>query len=103
MTSIVHLKIYKGKVIQDCDVYIGKKMMRSGWNLQKSIWFNPFSERDFKNNLSLYQNYLEYRLYHEPEFMDQLLNLDGKILGCFCKGESCHAKILIMLINRFKN
>ncbi|AVO22922.1 hypothetical protein HWB57_gp082 [Erwinia phage vB_EamM-Bue1] len=34
---------------------------------------------------------------------DDLLELDGKILGCWCSPKACHGDVLIMIIKRIKN
>jgi hypothetical protein len=43
MTTVVHMKRAGGKVVQDCDVYIGRRMTMGGWNLPQSKWHNPFT------------------------------------------------------------
>ncbi len=38
MTSVVRIRRYKGEIVQDCDVYIGRNMFMGGWQLRQSIW-----------------------------------------------------------------
>ena len=38
----------------------------------------------------------------DEDFCRQLLELDGKVLGCFCKPQACHGDILIAAINYLK-
>lgn len=45
--------------------------------------------------------YKEYVL-NSPELMDSLDELDGKVLGCFCKPEPCHGDVLLELITQKK-
>ena len=33
MTSVVRIRRHKGKIVQDCDVYIGRNMYMGGWQL----------------------------------------------------------------------
>ena len=47
------------------------------------------------------QKYEEYVL-SSPFLMSKIMELDGKILGCFCKPDPCHGDILIKIINRIK-
>jgi hypothetical protein len=37
-----------------------------------------------------------------PELMESLDELDGKVLGCFCKPEPCHGDVLLELIAQKK-
>ena len=41
-TRVVHLKRRGGVVVQDCDVYIGRRCQQGGWDLPHSPWANPF-------------------------------------------------------------
>ena len=50
MTSVVKLSRVNGKVIQDCDVYIGRACFRGGWNLPASKWANPYALSDYDND-----------------------------------------------------
>lgn len=45
--------------------------------------------------------YKEYVLA-SPELMDSLDELEGKVLGCFCKPEKCHGDILLELLTQRK-
>lgn len=77
-TTVVHLKRYKGQIIQDCDVYIGRRICMGGWNYQQSKWANPFKAQTFGNNRDLLlKRYKEYIL-SQPELMDSLQELKGK-------------------------
>lgn len=79
------------------DVYIGRG----------SKWGNPFSHTS--GTLALYrvktraesiQRYREWILTQIP-LLEALLagELDGKVLGCFCKPEACHGDVLVELRN----
>ena len=85
MSKVVHCK--KDKY----DVYIGRP----------SIWGNPFSHK--AGTLAKYQTktieesvqkFEEY-LLASPMLMKRLIELKGKILGCWCKPNSCHGDILV--------
>lgn len=75
------------------DVYIGRP----------SKWGNPFSH--LKSELAEYrvhnrhdsiQKYAHWIIYQE-ELLDDIHELDGKVLGCFCDPEPCHGSILSLL------
>lgn len=81
------------------DVYIGRG----------SIWGNPFTHKQGtkaekivgtrQEAISLFKNYLLSR----PDLLDQIENLRGKRLGCYCKPHECHGDILIEILDKLKN
>lgn len=84
---------------QPYDVYIGRENKTFG--LKASKWANPFvigpdGSRD--EVLAKYENWL---LEH-PELLNQLSELDGKTLGCWCHPQKCHGDILIKLLKTNK-
>ena len=78
VTRVVRMKMYQGEVIQDCDVYIGRRNCMGGWDLPQSKWANPFKMRDHKNDRGLVVD--EYRKYilSKPELLKSLHELKGK-------------------------
>lgn len=93
-TRVVKLQRKNGVVIQDCEVYIGRAMFRGGWKLKKSIWANPYKGSD---TLDQYREHVTSK----PELMSALHELDGKVLGCWCKkngNEPCHGDVLVQLL-----
>lgn len=90
-TNVVHCK--KSKY----DIYIGRP----------SMWGNPFSSK--KGTLAKYyvgskseaiHNYKEY-LESSAELMNALVELKGKILGCWCKPKPCHGDVIVKLIEKY--
>ena len=79
MTTVVNL--YK----EPYDVYIG----RAGKG-QSGKWGNPFSKGTREENIKLFEEYL----VNNKELMQDLYELKGKRLGCFCKPKACHGDIL---------
>jgi len=78
--KVVNLKVDK------YDVYIGRG----------SKWGNPFvllNEDDRKLVIEKYEKYIRGR----KDLMDSLYELDGKVLGCYCKPRACHGDVLIKL------
>ena len=96
-TCVVRLKKIDGKTYQDCDVYIGPKMNNSSWELDESPWVNIFhyATSDRTNNLKLYREHV----MNTPALRNQLYELRGKRLGCFCENLSfCHGTVLCKLV-----
>ena len=100
-TQVVRLKRYRGKIIQDCDIYIGRKVMYGGWSLPQSFWHNPFHLKDYNfdriSNLESYRQYVTQR----PDMIARLPSLRGKRLGCWCSPNKCHGDILIELLDEY--
>lgn len=74
------------------DVYIGRG--------KGSKWGNPFSHREgtlanfkVRTRKEAIDRFEEY-LLNNPELMKSLHELQGKVLGCWCKLKSCHGDIL---------
>lgn len=99
--EVVRIRRKGGVIVQDCDIYIGRACTRGGWHLEKSKWHNPFSAKNYslEDSLSKYENHIR----SSPELYSCLEELDGKVLGCWCKPKSCHGDILIKLLNEKKN
>lgn len=85
MTKVVH----RNK--DDYDVYIGRP----------SKWGNPFVIGKDGTRKEVLEKYRQYIL-NNKELYDSLMELDGKILGCWCKPKSCHGDVLVELIEQKK-
>jgi hypothetical protein len=90
-TKVVHCKK------SEYDVYIGRP----------SLWGNPFSSKD--GTLARYrvgstpeaiQRYEEW-IESQPQLIEELKTLKGKILGCWCKPKPCHGDVLVKLIQKY--
>lgn len=82
------------------DVYIGRG---SKWGCPYTIIKDrPTLAKEIVNSkeeaLSKYKEYV----LNSPELMENLDELDGKVLGCFCKPELCHGDVLLELIAQKK-
>lgn len=82
------------------DVYIGRP----------SKWGNPFTHIKNKNTKAEFivstrkeaiEKYQEWIIL-QPELLNDLSELDGKVLGCWCFPKFCHGDILIQLIKKKK-
>jgi hypothetical protein len=88
-TTVVHFKK------EPYDVYIGRP----------SKWGNPFSHKPgtlaefrVRDRKEAIQKFEEYLLNNE-ELMNDLHELKGKVLGCWCKPQGCHGDVLARYAN----
>lgn len=99
MTRVVHCRK------EPYDVYIGRGLCPV--TRQPSIWANEYSHRP--NTLAKYQvtsraeaiACYERDLRSDDEKIALLIELRGKILGCWCKPKSCHGDVLVRLLNEY--
>ena len=82
-TTVVHLKRSHGKIIQDCDIYIGRRCNMGGWSLPDSKWANPFSIKEYGSAEKAIQKFKENILKNRQDLLDSLPELKGKTLGCW--------------------
>ncbi len=88
-----------GMLLQTADVYIGRRCTRGGWQLDESVWHNPYvlparataAQRDAV--LAQYAAYVRGR----PMLVARLAELGGKTLGCWCHPKPCHGDTLVAL------
>lgn len=74
---------------EDYDVYIGRP----------SKWGNPFvigTDGDRQEVVAKYEKWLQ----SQRSLFNDLHELRGKRLGCWCKPELCHGDILVKLLNK---
>jgi hypothetical protein len=75
-----------------------------------SKWGNPYTHIRDKETLAQFvvdsreeaiQKYREHIL-NSPKLLECLHELEGKVLGCWCKPDSCHGDILLELLTQIK-
>lgn len=75
------------------DIYIGRA------NVIKDGYFgNPFrmdNESQRNDVLWRYQLYFSERIKNDREFRARVVQLKGKVLGCFCKPRACHGDVIV--------
>lgn len=71
------------------DVYIGRP----------SIWGNPFTIGKDGNRKEVIEKYKEW-IQTQPQLLDIIKYLRGKVLGCWCAPKECHGDILADLANK---
>jgi len=70
------------------DVYIGRP----------GKWGNPYSIGKDGTRKEVIEKYRKYILSNK-KLLNDLHELDGKILGCWCKPKACHGDVLAELVN----
>jgi hypothetical protein len=83
VTRVVHCKK------EPYDIYIG----RGG------RWGNPFSIGVDGTRQEVIEKYRQFVLQH-PQLLENLHELKGKVLGCWCKPNACHGDVLVELIEQ---
>jgi hypothetical protein len=73
------------------DVFIGRP----------SIWGNPFEIGKDGTRKEVIQKYKVW-LNNNGPLKSRILELDGKILGCFCAPKACHGNVIIEMIEIIK-
>lgn len=96
MTKVVNIKKEK------CDVYCGRG----------SKFGNPYTHLPLEGTKALFQvktveeaidKYREdfyNRIETDQEFLDDVLRLKDKRLGCYCAPKSCHVDIIAEFLNK---
>ena len=97
--TVVRIRRKDGIIIQDCDLYIGRRCTQAGYNLQESKWANPFPVLKYgiDQSLLLYREYIIKRIDENPVLYN-LSELQCKTLGCWCgtgRNVQCHGNVLI--------
>ncbi len=82
MTKVVHCKK------ESYDIYIGRP----------SKWGNPFTIGKDGNRDDVILQYIDW-LMNQTELLNNLDELKGKTLGCWCFPNKCHGDILAELVN----
>jgi len=96
MTKVANIKKEK------YDVYIGRG----------SIFGNPYTHLPIektkagvqvKNRNEAIEKYREYfydKIELEPEFLDEVLRLKDKVLGCYCAPKACHGNVIAEFLDK---
>ena len=83
-------------------VYIGRAGRRHP--IPESKWHNPFRLKDPKDLAKRLEVIRLYKEEHLPGsgLLDQIHELENKILGCWCKPLPCHGDVLAELANQLR-
>lgn len=99
LPRVVRLRRREGRVVQDCDVYIGRACQQGGWDLPASKWANPFSVARYGSVRKVLRKFEEY-LAERPDLVAALPELAGQRLGCWCHPNPCHGDVLVAWFKR---
>lgn len=77
-------------------LYIGRNMSFYVKGAEASKWRNPYPVKKYGLDecLKLYEQHIR-----STDLYNQLPELKGKVLGCWCKPNACHGDVLIKLLN----
>lgn len=94
------IKDFNEWIARDDTVYIGRDMTFFVPGTYASKWENPFNLKDFSidDSLELYKLHIKMS---PDNLIDQLKELKGKELGCWCAPDKCHGDVLIKLIKKY--
>ncbi len=77
-------------------IYIGRA--NQYLNFKSSKWQNPFPMKNEGQRIEVLTDFLEYMMHDsQVDLIDDLCELDGKTLGCYCAPKKCHGDVLIRL------
>lgn len=107
-TKVVHVNSPEWRNTPEAErVYIGRRVLRGKNQFPLSLWGNPYSVKSYEKRqshdkavalaISNYEKYMRSRLRADRQLRISLLNLQGKVLGCWCKPEACHGDTLAQL------
>lgn len=80
-------------------VYIGGDLENCMLGKITSKWQNPFY---FARDISEQTCLKLYEVYVRNEMVEQLSELEGKELGCWCTPYHCHGDVLVELVREMK-
>lgn len=66
-----------------------------------SMFGNPFRLNQHGNRDEVcdkYQAYFDDRVENDPVFVDRVLKLRGRVLGCWCKPDRCHGDTIMKFL-----
>lgn len=93
-------------------VYIGRRgivfIENKRFPTSDSIWHNPFKAKDDtiqerRRVCEEFEVYIRKKLNEDKALVQQLIELRGKQLGCWCAPLECHGDVLKRLINEYED
>lgn len=76
------------------DIYCGRAFAE----FPESDWHNPFKIELGCGRKCVIEKFRQY-LLKNPILMARLPELQGKVLGCWCRPKACHCDIIAELVN----
>ena len=76
------------------NVYVGRpKVEEKALENEECIWGNPYRLKEYKSRKKVVDLYRAYITSNE-KLMAMIGGLHGKVLGCWCSPDQCHAEVL---------
>ena len=97
MFNIVNLNYesnIKDWLLKEENVYVGRA--NPSYGLSQSKWANPFTLRHYNDRALVIELYKRH-LLQNTHLTETINELKGKVLGCWCSPENCHAEFLHLL------
>ena len=82
-------------------LYIGRENRRYR-GADESKWHNPYHLKDYGTRRKVKAKYEEY-IRSKPSLMNSIGELNGKVMGCWCKPSPCHGDVLLKIFNEIFN
>ena len=89
----MNLHGHRGVVPEGAE-YIGRACNHKPWRLRRSKWHNPFRGGTPEENLARYEQHL-----HDSGLINDIHELRGRDLACWCAPGPCHGDALLRLAN----
>ena len=96
-TRVVNIKGVDFDASNPDHVYIGRA--NKNYEVAESKWHNPFKVGEDGTRDEVIRAYREW-IKHQPELLNSLEELRGKILFCWCCPDACHGDVLIEMLDR---
>lgn len=100
MSRVINIHKVNGKR-PDYDIYIGRAVKGTEF-FEDSFWANPFNPKMY---ISIYDCLYDYEVYMRKKLKycpEKILEIEGKILGCWCDPSPCHGHVLLKLLSEYK-
>jgi hypothetical protein len=85
---VVRIRRSKGEVVQDCDVYIGRRLTMGGWRLAASEW----AMKDCGTRKEACRKYEAWLLAERPDLVAR-----SSAARRWCAPAACHGDVLARL------
>nr|QBK93164.1 MAG: uncharacterized protein LCPAC403_02980 [Pithovirus LCPAC403] len=104
----VRIRIKGGKIIQDCEVYMGRPCNMGGWSKVDQVskgnkrWCNPYKGPEAAEK---YEIYIREKIDKDPTMLKELKSFGGITIGCWCSPTKmgtidkpiCHAMVIVKI------
>ena len=86
---------------EKCDVKVcrGTPFGNPFTHIPKQYTKAEFQVKNRQEAIDKYREYFYDRIENEPEFLDEVLRLKDKVLGCYCSPLPCHAEIIAKFLD----